>query len=177
MDKTLFGQVYCWRPGVPKPTNHNCSGNMCFGTLPPSAATPIVSLKSVVLWPWHPRTPHNHLANKHAGIPLHLAPTSVAIFCSSSARRCASVACLVGFVVRRAPPMPESCAPSRVGPRFERGVFRRGGSCVSHFKLHTPDRLLEEISQPAGPATAHQSPTTTVGCRRSGMQACSEIPP
>ncbi len=65
--KWLFGQVVFWRPRVPRPKNHTCSGKSClFGiaAFGGKAKKQLVSGKCVVPWPRHPRPPKKQLTNK-----------------------------------------------------------------------------------------------------------------
>ncbi len=68
LPKFLFGQKVFGRPGVPRPKNHKLSGNEWFVGLAAEggkAKKTLVSGKGVGLWPWYPRPPKKHLANKN----------------------------------------------------------------------------------------------------------------
>ena len=63
----VYWRSVFWRPGVPRPKNHTFSRKYwCIGLAAEGgkANKPQFSSNSVVFWPWYPRLPKKHLANK-----------------------------------------------------------------------------------------------------------------
>ncbi len=73
--KCCWGQVFCWRSGVPHPKTHahfpDTNGSVRIAAEGGTANKPFVSKPCVVSRPWYPRPPQPTSGqNTHFGIPL-----------------------------------------------------------------------------------------------------------
>ncbi len=71
--KCFLGQVFFWRPGVPRPKNYTISGNwwcFCLAAHGGKANKPLVPGRCVFFCPWCPRSPKNTWPKNNFGLPF-----------------------------------------------------------------------------------------------------------